>query len=153
MIKEILKKYMDQFCIANNRVLPVGCYVRGNEYLGKVCSLWAILSSWRRSLLRGDISAESVQYHTEQLNLSLLTFKPYCCTVNFVESLQLLTNNCTYIIHIKTLKNHFDMFRYFLDHHQELCFSLLKLYYITLARRNIAPWWWSKKDRNMSEWF
>ena len=23
--------------------------------------------------------------------------KPYCCTVHFVESLQLLTNNCTYI--------------------------------------------------------
>jgi len=24
------------------------------------------------------------------------SFKPYCCTVHFVKSLQLLTNNCTY---------------------------------------------------------
>ena len=30
---------------------------------------------------------------------------PYCCTVHFVESLQLLTNKCTYIkSRIKTLK-------------------------------------------------
>jgi hypothetical protein len=52
--------------------------------------------------------------------------KPYCCTVYFVESLQLITNNCTYKNQI-----HSDMFRSFLDHHQWAMFLLAK--FITFA--------------------
>jgi len=47
----------------------------------------------------------------------VLIYKPYCCTVHFVESLQLLTNNYTYKNsiqnHLKTLKitpKCFDLF-------------------------------------------
>jgi len=45
-----------------------------------------------------------------------ISYKTYRCTVHFVESLQLLTNNCTYINstykHIKTIKitpTYFDL--------------------------------------------
>ena len=45
---------------------------------------------------------------------ALETYESHRCTVHFVKSLQLLTNKCTYITSLKTLKTTptcFDLFR------------------------------------------
>jgi len=53
--------------------------------------------------------------------------EPYCCTVHFVESLQLSTNKCTHVkLHTKRVKiipTCFDL----LDHTQGIMFFLAKV--------------------------